>query len=535
MEELRGAGHVCKFCGQSCVSGKVLGGHMRSHAFKNPIKSSRKHKKANMVFQDDGDGNVGYGLRLNPKRSWKFSGKEEEEEIVCKVCGKAFERKNALFGHMRHHSVKQRNEAQWCRDCGKGFESLKALSVHRRVHAKRLKGFDETERGLTQKLCIESLGLVRKKRSARFRYRIASPSSSFSGLNLSECKFGNGCGVDVEEAAFCLMMISRGLGNWGQISSVAESSNNNSFSVEVESPSQRKRVRDNEGGVFAWDGDSGSLQIKRAKVEVSADCVLDCENGSSVKEVSEFGEIDSGFVGDEMPKSGFVLYGIEELDVETSEEEVEVGLSGLGSMKFGLSKKAVLKACDSVNKGLYATESETFADSEKKREHKCRICRRVFGTHQALGGHQRVHKRSYKSLVLKNEDGEDRTQIGTLCETEDNCNPAKLESSDNSVEQEMETVTVGGSERKGHVCGICLKVFASGQALGGHKRSHYVKDSEIATDKTRVMKQQISDICDSFEVSHQLKLQEENDGVEFKPWWAGTEQKHELLVGLIPN
>ncbi|KAL6143570.1 hypothetical protein ACLB2K_054265 [Fragaria x ananassa] len=533
----RGKGHVCKLCGQRFVSGKVLGGHMRSHAFKNQIKEKRVHKKSHMGFQDEG-ANVGYGLRLNPKRSWRFSGKEEEQEqeeeeveILCKVCGKAFESKNSLFGHMRHHSVKQRSEAQRCRDCGKGFESLKSLGVHRRVHTRRLKGVDEAERSLAQKLWIENLEVVRRKRSARFRYRIGSSpsSSSFSGLNLNECGFGNGCGVDIEEAAFCLMMISRGLGNWGQISSVTESSNNNSFSVEVVSPSQKKRFRDNEVGGFGCDGDSGSSQIKRAKVEMSADCVLDYENGSSVKGVSEFGD---GFLSDEMPKSGFVLYGIEELDVKMS-EEVEVGLSGLGSMKFGLSKGAVLKACDSVNKVVCATESETFADSEKKREHMCRICRRVFSSPQALGGHQRVHKRDHRSSGLKNEDGEDRTQIGTFCETEDKCNPAKLQCSYSSVEQEMETVTVGGSERKGHICGMCLKVFPSGQALGGHKRSHYVKDSEIATEETRVMKQQISDICDAFEVGH--KLQEENDGVEYKPWWTGTEQKHEMLVGLIPN
>jgi hypothetical protein len=148
-----------------------------------------------------------------------------------------------------------------------------------------------------------------------------------------------------------------------------------------------------------------------------ADYVLNCENGSNVKEVSEFGEIDYGFVSDEMPKFGFMLYGIEiekeacgemKLDVEIS-EEVEMGPSVLGSMKFDLNKKAMHKACDSLNKVVCANESETFADSKKKRELKCRICKRVFGTHQALGGHQRVHKRNYESSMMKIEDDEDKT------------------------------------------------------------------------------------------------------------------------------
>ncbi|XP_050379977.1 uncharacterized protein LOC126797382 [Argentina anserina] len=482
-----------------------------------------------MGSQDEGDANVGYGLRLNPKRSWRLSG-EKGEEIMCSLCGKGFESKNGLFGHMRHHSVKQRSE---CRDCGKGFESLKGLNVHRRVHTRRMMGFDEAE-----KLWVENWGVVRRRRSARCSYRIGSSpsSSSFSGLHLNEWRFGNGFGIDVEEAAFCLMMISRGLGNWGQVSSVAESSNNNSFSVEAAVSTSQKRAGDSEGGVFGCDGDSGSYQIKRVKVEMSADCVLDFENGSSVKEVSEFVDIDSGhgFLGNEMLKSGYLLYGTKDLDVKTC-EKVEVGLSGLGSMKFGLSKEAVLKACDSVNRLVCAAECVTSADYEKKREHVCRICRKVFGTLKALGGHQRVHKRGYRSSGLKNGDGEDRTQNGTLCETEDNCNPPVLVSCENSVEQEMETVAEGDSERKGHVCGICLKVFASGRALGGHKRSHYVKDSEIVTEETRAVKQQISDMCDAFQVSHAFKFLEENAGVECKPWWARTEQKHELLVGLIPN
>ncbi|MDQ9783002.1 C2H2-type zinc finger protein, partial [Serratia marcescens] len=33
-------------------------------------------------------------------------------------------------------------------------------------------------------------------------------------------------------------------------------------------------------------------------------------------------------------------------------------------------------------------------------------------------------------------------------------------------------------KKKGHVCPICDKVYKSGQALGGHKRSHFLVSSE---------------------------------------------------------
>ncbi|KAL6196128.1 hypothetical protein ACLB2K_031743 [Fragaria x ananassa] len=117
-------------------------------------------------------------------------------------------------------------------------------------------------------------------------------------------------------------MTYRGLENSGQISLVADSSSKNSFSVEG-------------FGNCPCDGDPRSSHIKRTKVKMSADYVLDYENGSRTTEVSEFGEINcgQGFLSDEMP-SGFMLYR-------------------LGLMKFGLSKKAVLKGV-SMNKAMCA-------------------------------------------------------------------------------------------------------------------------------------------------------------------------------------
>ncbi|XP_039023668.1 zinc finger protein ZAT4-like [Hibiscus syriacus] len=45
---------------------------------------------------------------------------------------------------------------------------------------------------------------------------------------------------------------------------------------------------------------------------------------------------------------------------------------------------------------------------------------------------------------------------------------------------------LGSKRKKGHECPFCFRVFKSGQALGGHKRSHFVGDPE---DTTLVIKQ----------------------------------------------
>lgn len=61
--------------------------------------------------------------------------------------------------------------------------------------------------------------------------------------------------------------------------------------------------------------------------------------------------------------------------------------------------------------------------------HRCKICKKMFKSYQALGGHMRNHKRPV-------------------------------------------TIPTLAVEKKEFPCNICLKVFSSGQALGGHKKVH---------------------------------------------------------------
>lgn len=543
--------HRCKLCNKTFSSGKVLGGHMRGHGTKNSAKAEKKLKVSNVDFEGDDDEHAGYGLRVNPKKSWKFSGSKvqaSEKESLCKVCGKRFDSMKAMFGHMRHHSSRERKETQCCKDCGKAFDSLRALTAHTKIHSKRLRTSDGSQSISSEKLFVdfqystETMGLIRRKRSKRLRYKI-TPSSSFSGMN--ESKYASEFGQEVVDGAICLMIISRGGINWGRISSVTESSDNNSLSLEVQSPVQKNRIMGNRGGISVCndtgnkifefgENDSGfaSDEEKTGKLEVPIDRFYrgaECKR-PKLDEDSAFAGYDAEIEKESHGEMEAILTEVTEveLDVDIIEEE-ELDVTKLGSMKSGM------KACDSGNNMLYGTESEIFADSRKKREHKCRTCKKLFRSHQALGGHQRVHKATNNCSGEKIVDSEDKIQINKLSKIEYSCKLAKLECTDNSEEQEMERATVTGFESKVHRCSICLKVFATGQALGGHKRVHFGKDSETGTEQTRALKQRISEICDVFELSQPVKLEEENGDVEFKSWWLGNEHKRELLVGLMPN
>lgn len=78
---------------------------------------------------------------------------------------------------------------------------------------------------------------------------------------------------------------------------------------------------------------------------------------------------------------------------------------------------------------------------------RCCVCGKAFPSHQALGGHKASHrKRAAPALP-------------------------PLHASVSSAEETVASWTSSGVGR--HRCSVCHQSFATGQALGGHKRCHY--------------------------------------------------------------
>lgn len=107
-------------------------------------------------------------------------------------------------------------------------------------------------------------------------------------------------------------------------------------------------------------------------------------------------------------------------------------------------------------------EEESEAESEEEEEelkplkkvrgrYKCDTCNKVFRSYQALGGHRASHK---KNKQVAESGG------------------------DYSISQHHEKINIekniNVSEKKIHECPICFREFASGQALGGHRRTHNI-------------------------------------------------------------
>ncbi|XP_062086397.1 zinc finger protein ZAT3 [Humulus lupulus] len=99
----------------------------------------------------------------------------------------------------------------------------------------------------------------------------------------------------------------------------------------------------------------------------------------------------------------------------------------------------------------------------------CSSCKKVFGSHQALGGHRASHKNVKGCFAIAAKiDGDDEG-----IDHDDH-----RDQNDVASEKKMELGSSSSGGGGGHRCGICLKVFASGQALGGHKRCHWEKFGE---------------------------------------------------------
>ncbi|XP_022756986.1 zinc finger protein ZAT9-like [Durio zibethinus] len=116
-----------------------------------------------------------------------------------------------------------------------------------------------------------------------------------------------------------------------------------------------------------------------------------------------------------------------------------------------------------IEKSMEETdESEEYFKLSKvnrttRSKYRCETCNKVFKSYQALGGHRASHKKIKTYSPATHETDLDPENVGTCSIT----------------------------EKKIHECPVCFRVFSSGQALGGHKRSH-VTGQVVATMETPV-------------------------------------------------
>ncbi|GAA0162147.1 hypothetical protein LIER_39355 [Lithospermum erythrorhizon] len=133
------------------------------------------------------------------------------------------------------------------------------------------------------------------------------------------------------------------------------------------------------------------------------------------------------------------------------------------------------------NKKYVLSSDEKDKDMEKDggiNGFQCKACKKVFSSHQALGGHRASHKKVKGCYAAKfiDDDYESNATHHDLNQDDDEYHFSPSHSSpDEAVAYDSRRKT-----SKVHECSICHRVFSSGQALGGHKRCHWLTTSNLS-------------------------------------------------------
>ncbi|CAN1331736.1 Zinc finger protein ZAT3 [Linum perenne] len=131
--------------------------------------------------------------------------------------------------------------------------------------------------------------------------------------------------------------------------------------------------------------------------------------------------------------------------------------------------------------------STTAATSSAKGLFECKACKKVFNSHQALGGHRASHKKVKGCFAarLDNHQNEENMAEDYVIATQQEQQTTSSSSSFQLDNNNNNTVS-SSSKRKSkvHECSICHRVFSSGQALGGHKRCHWITSNSSTSPTT---------------------------------------------------
>ncbi|VFQ71021.1 unnamed protein product [Cuscuta campestris] len=447
---------VCKLCNKRYPCGKSLGGHMRSHVVPNSADFVGEEEKLHHQPSSR------FGLRENPKKTWRASvgstALVQSEEKACKQCGKVFQSLKALCGHMACHSDKDKGGGGGVNKDNDDDQSWSQIESNSDSEDQtEEKQIPRRDRSVNPKRYKKIVIKYNANNNNNNNNNSVGGSSSVSEIDFQE----------QEEIAKCLVMLSKDSGQWNGFvavnnntinnSSVVEFSDNNSVVLETTKSSSIDMKRSKKDGIFL--NTPKKVEGDKKNLKSSIDMVQENSHSSD----SEY------FLGENKGESEISVNRIRGTYYDYGYDD-----SALASRKSGKQKRTYNNDTSyDPNRDSREYKKGKIVSSlgANKKKYECLNCKKCFTSYQALGGHRPCHKKI-------NADRESGYGTGeNSLEGDDAIRERLVGKRGNAVKDSSPEKSVKFKKVKGHECPFCNRVFKSGQALGGHKRSHFLGGS----------------------------------------------------------
>ncbi|KAE8813941.1 hypothetical protein D1007_08858 [Hordeum vulgare] len=111
------------------------------------------------------------------------------------------------------------------------------------------------------------------------------------------------------------------------------------------------------------------------------------------------------------------------------------------------------------------------------RRYACPSCYKSFPTHQALGGHMASHNRAIRCAAAQQVDGLAVARaVQNILAHRQRQDGANASASASLHDGEDLQISLRPPKPVSHICVRCRQIFATGQALGGHMRKHFLAE-----------------------------------------------------------
>lgn len=470
--------HFCRECNKGFLSGKALGGHMSSaHVQAKDYLKKLKIKKSDKLFRGDESN----------------TSDADHEKFFCPSCSKAFGSSKSLYGHMRCHP-----ERDW-----RGMEPPSSKEPHKArpvVDEDEEEEVEEDDDESEEERLLENFDDVDDSAYGDGVTARADLTESLSGWAVTGKRGREGLtpsGMEifaaseeekqkVYDAVNQLLRLVNGdslkaddAGAENEVTSKNSSTPSAEFKDALhEVPPAKdstnfplKKRKFNEIAYSADDSEEtldGSPSDKgRGKGKFTA--LIGSEFSSEKSLSSEYSRGCGLFIGNDHVKNFPSDHEFDSMDAELMKID-----------KRRKSQKAKgPKSGETIPANIQRMDLQLGVAAEK---HKCSTCKKIFPTHQALGGHRASHNKPHR-MNIQNTVGHG-SAAPLVPGDQNHANP---------VLQLVEWNQIGEGGGGGdaskvindinvHECNICGKIFQSGQALGGHKRCHYAgTSSQVAS------------------------------------------------------